>query len=91
MVSSIRYYIPLRAEQEDRIINGIRVVTKSVLLGTFLTAICQGLVGGIAFADPGFPGSFLGNHDCVLPPSSRLWGLISYGSPSRSISFCWVS
>ena len=60
MVSSIRYYLPLRAEQEDRIINGIRVVTKSVLLGTFLTAICQGLAGGIAFAILGFPGLFWG-------------------------------
>ncbi|MGA2404629.1 MAG: AI-2E family transporter [Syntrophobacteraceae bacterium] len=60
MVSSIRYYTPLRAEQEDRIINGIRVVTKSVLLGTFITAICQGLVGGIAFAVLKFPGLFWG-------------------------------
>ena len=56
----IRFYLPLRAEQEDRIINGIRVVTKSVLLGTFLTAICQGLVGGIAFAILDFPGLFWG-------------------------------
>jgi predicted PurR-regulated permease PerM len=50
MVSSVRYYIPMRAEQEDRIINSIRVVTKSVLLGTFLTAVCQGLVGEIGRA-----------------------------------------
>ena len=48
MASGIRYYSPLRAEQEDRIINGIRVVTKSVLLGSFLTAVCQGAAGGIA-------------------------------------------
>ncbi len=60
MVSSIRAYLPLRAEQEDRIINGIRVVAKSVLLGTFLTAICQGLVGGIAFEILNFPGLFWG-------------------------------
>ena len=60
MVSSIRSYLPLRAEQEDRIINGIRVVAKSVLLGTFLTAICQGLVGGIAFEILHFPGLFWG-------------------------------
>lgn len=60
MVSSIRSYLPLRAEQEDRIINGIRVVAKSVLLGTFLTAICQGLVGGIAFEILNFPGLFWG-------------------------------
>jgi predicted PurR-regulated permease PerM len=60
MVSGIRYYSPLRAEQEDRIINGIRVVTKSVLLGTFITAICQGVAGGIAFAVLNFPGLFWG-------------------------------
>ncbi len=60
MVSNIRYYSPLRVEQEDTIINGIRVVAKSVLLGTFLTALCQGLVGGIAFAILGFPGLFWG-------------------------------
>ena len=60
MASSIRYFIPLRAEQEDRIINGIRIVTKSVLLGTFLTAVCQGLVGGIALAILDFPGLFWG-------------------------------
>ena len=60
MVNNIRYYIPLRAEQEDRIINGIRVVTKSVLLGTFLTAICQGLAAGVAYAMLDFPGLFWG-------------------------------
>jgi predicted PurR-regulated permease PerM len=60
MVNNIRYYIPLRAEQEDRIINGISVVTKSVLLGTFLTAICQGLAAGVAYAILGFPGLFWG-------------------------------
>ena len=60
MVQTIRYYIPLRAEQEDRIINGIRVVTKSVLLGTFITAVCQGLVGGVAFAILDLPGLFWG-------------------------------
>ncbi len=60
MVESIRYYSPLRAEQEDRLINGIRIVTKSVLLGTFLTAICQGLAAGVAYAVLGFPGLFWG-------------------------------
>ena len=60
MVSAVRSYLPLRAEQEDRIINGIRVVTKSVLLGTFITAICQGVAGGIALAILDFPGLFWG-------------------------------
>ena len=60
MVDSIRSYSPLRVDQEDRILDGIRVVTKSVLLGTFLTAICQGMVGGIGVAILGFPGLFWG-------------------------------
>ncbi len=60
MVGNIRYYIPMRADQEDRIIDGIRVVAKSVLLGTFLTAICQGFVGGAALQILGFPGLFWG-------------------------------
>ena len=60
MVGNIRYYIPLRADQQDRIIDGIRVVAKSVLLGTFLTAVCQGIVGGVAFQFLGFPGLFWG-------------------------------
>jgi len=60
MVSTIRHYTPLRPEQKDRIINGIRVVTKSVLLGTFITAICQGLAGAVALQVLGFPGLFWG-------------------------------
>jgi predicted PurR-regulated permease PerM len=60
MAGNIRYYIPLRADQEDRIIDGIRIVANSVLLGTFLTAVCQGIVGGVAIQWLGFPGLFWG-------------------------------
>lgn len=60
MVASLRFYTPLRPEQEDRIINGVRLVTKSVLQGTFLTSLCQGLAGGIALEILGFPGLFWG-------------------------------
>ncbi|MDR3566630.1 MAG: AI-2E family transporter [Syntrophobacteraceae bacterium] len=60
MVGNVRYYIPLRADQQDRIIDGVRVVANSVLLGTFLTAVCQGLVGGVAIQFLGFPGLFWG-------------------------------
>jgi predicted PurR-regulated permease PerM len=60
MVENVRYYIPLRADQQDRIIDGIRVVVKSVLLGTFITALCQGVVGGVALQFLGFPGLFWG-------------------------------
>lgn len=60
MVRNARYFSPLRVDQEDRIIDGIRVVAKSVLLGTFLTAVCQGIAGGIALTILGFPGLFWG-------------------------------
>jgi predicted PurR-regulated permease PerM len=60
MVATGRYYSPLRQDQEDRILSGIRVVAKSVLLGTFLTALCQGIVGGIGLTIVGIPGLFWG-------------------------------
>jgi predicted PurR-regulated permease PerM len=60
MVERGRYFSPLRKDQEDRILTGVRVVAKSVLLGTFLTALCQGLVGGIGLALVGIPGLFWG-------------------------------
>jgi predicted PurR-regulated permease PerM len=60
MLEMGRSLSPLRKEQEDRIINGIRVVARSVLLGTFFTALSQGLVGGVGLAIVGFPGLFWG-------------------------------
>ena len=60
MAMNIRYFSPMRADQEDRIINGIRIVAKSVLLGTFATALLQGIAGGIALAILDFPGLFWG-------------------------------
>lgn len=65
MIQSARYYSPLRADQEDRILNGIRVVAKSVLLGTFLTALCQGVAAGIAYMIVGYPGLFLGTVSAI--------------------------
>jgi len=60
MMQSARYFSPLRADQEDRIFDGIGVVAKSVLLGTFLTALFQGVAAGIAYMIVGYPGLFLG-------------------------------
>jgi len=60
MVEQCRYYSPLRKDQLDRLLSGIRVVARSVLLGTFLTALCQGIVGGIGLALVGIPGLFWG-------------------------------
>ena len=60
MVSRARYFSPLRKDQEDRILDGVRAVARSVLLGTGVTAICQGLVGGIGLSLVGIPGLFWG-------------------------------
>lgn len=60
MIKQARLLSPLRTEQEDRIIDGIRRVGGSVLLGTLATAACQGLIGGIGLAIVGIPGLFWG-------------------------------
>lgn len=60
MLQRGRSLSPLRKEQEEALLNGIRAVAKSVLLGTFLTALCQGLVGGIGLWVVGIPGLFWG-------------------------------
>lgn len=60
MVSRARHLSPLRQDQEDKILDGVRAVARSVLLGTGVTAICQGLVGGIGLSFVGIPGLFWG-------------------------------
>jgi predicted PurR-regulated permease PerM len=60
MLQKGRSYSPLRKAQEETLLYGIRAVAKSVLLGTFLTALCQGLVGGIGLSLVGIPGLFWG-------------------------------
>lgn len=59
-LDTIKYLSPLREDQEDRIFEGIRLVARSVLLGSFFTALCQGLAGGIGMAIVGIPGLFWG-------------------------------
>lgn len=59
-LNTIKYLSPLREDQEDRIFEGIRLVARSVLLGSFFTALCQGLAGGIGMAIVGIPGLFWG-------------------------------
>ncbi|HEC31158.1 MAG TPA: AI-2E family transporter [Deltaproteobacteria bacterium] len=60
MLTKIKYLSPLRPEQEDRIFERIKAVSKSALLGTFVTAIAQGVAGGIGLAISGIPGFFWG-------------------------------
>ncbi|SCY76524.1 AI-2E family transporter [Desulfoluna spongiiphila] len=57
---SLLHLIPLSSSQESRIIDKIKTVSKSALLGTFVTALAQGLAGGIAFWITGLPALFWG-------------------------------
>lgn len=56
----ILHLIPLGTSQENQIMTKIKDVAKSALIGTFVTAVAQGIAGGIAFAICGFPGLFWG-------------------------------
>ncbi len=60
MVEQIKYLSPLREDQEDRILDKIRLVIVSVLVGTLLTAVVQGIAGGIGLAIVGIPPLFWG-------------------------------
>ncbi len=60
MVSALKHLSPMRAEQEDRILQRIRAVARSVFMGSLLTAVCQGVAGGIALSLVGVPGLFWG-------------------------------
>ncbi len=60
LLKRIKYLSPLREEQEDRIIQQFKDVSRSVVLGCFLIAILQGIAGGIGLAIAGVPAIFWG-------------------------------
>ncbi|GAA5647058.1 MULTISPECIES: AI-2E family transporter [Vibrio] len=60
IISSIRHILPLSRSQEDKLLDEIEQVSKSAVMGSFLTAIAQGLAGGIGMWLAGFPGLFWG-------------------------------
>ncbi|WP_087504135.1 AI-2E family transporter [Neiella marina] len=60
MVDFFRHALPLSRTQEDALLEEIEAVSKSALLGTILTAMTQGIVGGFAMWLAGFPGLFWG-------------------------------
>ncbi|WP_261815891.1 AI-2E family transporter [Vibrio gallicus] len=60
IISAMRHILPLSRSQEDRLLDEIEQVSKSAVMGSFLTAIAQGLAGGIAMWLAGFPGLFWG-------------------------------
>ncbi|MBF0257737.1 MAG: AI-2E family transporter [Desulfamplus sp.] len=70
---------PLSSTHEKILIEKIKAVAKSALLGTLVTAISQGTAGGIAFAICGLPGFFWGAvmaFASLIPfvGTSLIWG-----------------
>jgi predicted PurR-regulated permease PerM len=60
MIDFIRHALPLSRTQENVLFREVRQVSKSALLGSLLTAMTQGLVGGFGLWLAGFPGVFWG-------------------------------
>ncbi len=60
IIKALRHILPLSRSQEDRLLNEIEQVSKSAVLGSFLTAVAQGIAGGIGMWVVGFPGLFWG-------------------------------
>jgi len=60
LVEFLHRALPLSRAQEESLFEEVRVVSKSALLGSLLTAVTQGIVGGIGLWLAGFPGLFWG-------------------------------
>ena len=60
VINTLRHIIPLSRSQEDKLLIEIEQVSKSAVMGSFLTAIAQGIAGGIGMGIAGFPGLFWG-------------------------------
>jgi len=61
ILDRVLHLTPLSSTQETRIIKRIKGVARSVFLGTFLTALAQGIVAGIGFMICGIPALFWGS------------------------------
>lgn len=60
IISVMRHILPFSRSQEDKLLDEIEQVSKSAVMGSFLTAIAQGFAGGIGMWLAGFPGLFWG-------------------------------
>ncbi len=60
MLSTLKFLCPLHEDQEDAILENLRSVSRSVLVGGLLVAALQGVVGGIGLALVGIPALFWG-------------------------------
>lgn len=60
IVKAIKHLSPLREDQEDRIFTKIRAVARSVLMGSLVTALLQGVAASIGLVIVGVPAVFWG-------------------------------
>ncbi|WP_243313019.1 AI-2E family transporter [Fundidesulfovibrio agrisoli] len=60
MLVQLKHLSPLHDSQEDRILRRMRDVARSVVVGSFLVAVCQGVAGGIGLYIVGIPALFWG-------------------------------
>lgn len=55
LVATVRRFLPLSEKDRDEVFREMREVTRSVFFGVLLTALVQGVVGGIGTAIVGLP------------------------------------
>ncbi|MFZ5797308.1 MAG: AI-2E family transporter [Thermodesulfobacteriota bacterium] len=60
LVATLHHLLPLSTSHEKQILDKLKTVSRSALLGTLVTAVAQGFAGGIAFLICGFPALFWG-------------------------------
>ncbi len=60
LVATLHHLVPLSTSHEKQILDKLKTVSRSALLGTLVTGLAQGLAGGIAFLVCGFPALFWG-------------------------------
>lgn len=60
LLSFLYRALPLSRSQEELLLREVRSVSRSALLGTLLTALAQGMLGGIGLWLAGFPALFWG-------------------------------
>ncbi len=61
IIATLRHILPFSRSQEDLLFDEIEKVSKSAVLGSFLTAVAQGIAGGFGMWMAGFPGLFWGS------------------------------
>ncbi len=60
LIAFMHRALPLSRSAEDMLFDEVQTVSKSALMGSLLTAIAQGIVGGFGLWLAGFPGLFWG-------------------------------